>query len=173
MRNNKMAIVANTDFLSVYGLRALILEMAPSVDVVILPDSPTLSQSVGIYSSIFSFVSISGVSAIVVPEKSDESFLRNLLGGVLNPAMQQTILTKNGENDIVEAGNRSLASCGQRLNQQRDCRPTWYQHTYGGLSSQAYICQTGNQDCVRTYCLCVDEWNKIAFLRFIKQFFVK
>ena len=92
-----MAIVANTDFLSVYGLRALILEMAPSVDVVILPDSPTLSQSVGIYSSIFSFVSISGVSAIVVPEKSDESFLRKLLGGVLNPVLQQTILTKNGK----------------------------------------------------------------------------
>ena len=68
-RNNKMAIVANTGFLSVYGLQALILEMAPSVDVVILPDSPTLSQSCwNIFIDFFVCVHLY-VLVIVVPEK--------------------------------------------------------------------------------------------------------
>ena len=75
-----VVIYANAKYLTVYGLRAIILEMAPAMNVSIVSNIDTLRNDISKEGTIvFSFASITDIQTILVEENASEHEIRTLI----------------------------------------------------------------------------------------------
>lgn len=79
-----VVIYANAKYLTVYGLRAIILEMAPAMNVSIVSDIDTLRNNISKDGTvILSFAPIADIHTVLIDESANEKEIRTLIASQL------------------------------------------------------------------------------------------